>query len=496
MALGYTLGVIFPGMAAMTRQQCQNSPSAVVHTAGATRPPFNLLRWYAVVSLALIVTVSIGLGLISSRFVINESVERDALLTAQFIQAIASAEVRHVAIADVRTMGELLDPRRDHSHPDVPAQARRGARWEFLDHIAHLPDVLLANIYAPDRMVIWSSNPALVGRMIELDEDLERAFDYKVHVSASYHDVDDARSEQKFITPPQDLFIENYIPLFDASGEHVTAMVEIYKEPKDLIARIKHGLLLIWLGTTLGAALVYGSLYWIVRRAARQLAVQQKLLISNETFVALGEMSSAVAHSLRNPLASIRSSAELAQEFDDGAAQRNIGDIISQVDRMSLWVRELLQSLRPLTDTAETVELARAVHACLQAHARQIAAAGVQVQVDPMAGLRVSSHPVMLEQVFNSLIGNALEAMPQGGKLQVQVLKRQRRHLVLRVCDTGKGMSSQQQRLAFKPFFSTKQGGLGVGLVLVRRIMERFGGTARLNSREGQGTCVTLVFRL
>lgn len=479
----------------MTRQESPAVCATTTSSPVAGRPPFNLLRWYAVVSLAVIVTVSIGLGLISSRFVINESVERDALLTAQFIQAIASAEVRHVSIPDVRTMGELLDPRLDQSHPDVPAAARQAARWEFLDHIAHLPDVLLANIYAPDRMVIWSSNPALVGRMIASDDDLERAFEYKVHVSASYHNVDDARSEQKFITPPQDLFIENYIPLFDASGEQVTAMVEIYKEPKDLIVRIKNGLLLIWLGTTLGAAVVYFSLYWIVRRAARQLAVQHKRLISNETFVALGEMSSAVAHSLRNPLASIRSSAELALEFDDGAAQRNIGDIISQVDRMSQWVRELLQSLRPLTDQAEVVELEAAVNDCLQAHARQVANAGVELKVDDLAQARVLSHPVMLRQILNSLISNALEAMPEGGQLHVQVLRRQRRQLVVRVCDTGKGMSHQQQRMAFKPFFTTKQGGLGVGLVLVRRIMERFGGAARLSSREGQGTCVTLSFR-
>jgi hypothetical protein len=90
-----------------------------------------------------------GLGLISSRFIIDESVERDALLTAQFITSIADAEVRHVSIPNVRTMGELLDPRTDHGLPDVDPEARRKARGEFLDHIAHLPDMLLANIYAP-----------------------------------------------------------------------------------------------------------------------------------------------------------------------------------------------------------------------------------------------------------------------------------------------------------------------------------------------------------
>ncbi|MCV9917281.1 ATP-binding protein [Pseudomonas sp. BT-42-2] len=463
---------------------------------GASRKPFDLLRWYAWVSLAIIVSVAAGLGLISSRFIIDESVERDALLTAQFITSIADAEVRHVAIPNVRSMGELLDPRTDQAMPDVDPDARRRARGEFLDHIAHLPDVLLANIYAPDRTVIWSSNPSLTGKIIESDDDLERAFEYKMRVSASYHDFDDVRSEQKFVTPPQQLFIENYIPLFDADGERVTAMVEIYKEPHDLIVRIEHGLLLIWLAIAVGAGLVYVGLYGIMRRASKVMAVQQKRLISNETYVALGEMSSAVAHSLRNPLASIRSSAELAQVFDEGPAQKNVNDIISQVDRMSQWVRQLLQSLRPLNDDAVPVDLTQAVQESLQTFAVPLVRAGVSLELKPLPAVRVLGQPALLGQIFSSLIANALESMEQGGQLRVEVVRRDRRSLTLRISDTGKGMSEQQQRLAFQPFFTTKQGGLGVGLVLVKRIMERFGGSVRLSSYEGKGTRVSLSFRV
>ncbi|QXI36525.1 sensor histidine kinase [Pseudomonas xantholysinigenes] len=458
--------------------------------------PFNLLRWYAWVSLAIIVSVAVGLGLISSRFIIHESVERDALLTAQFITSIADAEVRHVSIPNVRTMGELLDPRTDHGMPDVDPEARRKARGEFLDHIAHLPDMLLANIYAPDRTVIWSSNPALIGHLIESDDDLDRAFEYKMRVSASYHDFEQARSEQKFVTPPEQLFIENYIPLFDADGENVTAMVEIYKEPHDLIVRIEHGLMLIWLAIAVGAGLVYIGLYGIMRRAARVMAVQQRRLIGSETFVALGEVSSAVAHSLRNPLASIRSSAELAQAFDEGPAQKNINDIINQVDRMSQWVRELLQSLRPLNDEAQPVDVAQVLDDSLQAFAATLTRGGFRLSVAEVPRVQVLGHPALLGQIFSSLIANALESMEPGGELRIEVVRHDRRGLTLRVSDTGKGMSEQQQRLAFRPFFTTKQGGLGVGLVLVKRIMERFGGSVRLSSRAGVGTRVSLSFRV
>ena len=460
------------------------------------KQPFNLLRWFSLISMAVIGTVAVALGAVSTRFVITESVQRDALLTSQFIQAIALVEVRHVSIPNVRTMGELLDPRNDKNFSDVDPLARAIARGEFLDHIEHLPDVILANIYSPDRMVIWSTNPALMGTTIHADEDLEQAFASKTPVSASYHDVDKSRMEQKFVTPPEYIFIENYIPLFDADGKNVTAMVEIYKEPKDLISRMERGLVLIWLATALGGGLIYLGLYWIVRRAAILLATQQKQLITNETFVVLGEMSSAVAHSLRNPLATIRSSAELALEFDSGPAHKNINDIIGQVDRMSKWVRELLQSLRPLNDEAEPVNLVAALHDSLMAFEHQIAKASIYVVFDPKLTPMVLSQQVQLTQILNSLLANALEAMDKSGTLTITLEPTDSRGLSVVVSDTGKGMNEEQRSMAFRPFFTTKQGGLGVGLVLVKRIMERFGGAVTLESREGEGTSVRLSFKL
>ncbi len=477
-----------------------NMPTQMLQSEEGSRlssrkQPFNLLRWFSLISMGVIGTVAVSLGVVSTRFVITESVQRDALLTSQFIQAIASAEVRHVSIPNVRTMGELLDPRQDRNFPDVDSLARANARGEFLDHIEHLPDVILANVYAPDRMVIWSTNPALMGTTIHADEDLDKAFEFRRPVSASYHEVDKARMEQKFVKQPEYIFIENYIPLFDADGTNVTAMVEIYKEPNDLIDRMERGLVLIWLATALGGGLIYLGLYWIVRRAAILLEVQQKQLITNETFVALGEMSSAVAHSLRNPLATIRSSAELALEFDSGPAHKNITDIIGQVDRMSKWVRELLQSLRPLHDEPEPVNLVTALQDSLMAFEQQIAKAGVHVVFEPKETPMVLSQQVQLSQILNSLLANALEAMDKGGTLTIALESTDFRGVSVVVSDTGKGMNEEQRSMAFRPFFTTKQGGLGVGLVLVKRIMERCGGAVSLDSREGEGTRVRLSFK-
>ncbi|MBV4459101.1 two-component sensor histidine kinase [Pseudomonas sp. COR58] len=477
----------------------EQTTSAPKETASAGKfwgGPFNLLRWFSLASFFIIAAVALGLGYISTRFVVTESVERDALLTAQFVQAIGDAEMRHAGINAQRTMGEMLDPRQDENYPDVDPVAHVAARAEFLDHVEHLPDGLLATVYALDRTVIWSTNPDLIGVKFEDDDELDESFEMQVPVSSSYHKIDDEKPEQKLSREPKYLFIENYIPMFNADRSKVVAMVEIYKEPADLVERIDRGFASIWAATLLGGAAIYLGLFWIVRRAAALLQTQQQQLISNETFVALGEMSSAVAHSLRNPLATIRSSAELAQEVASQGAQRNIGDIISQVDRMSRWVRELLVSLRPMHDDGEAVDLLPAVEDTLGAFEALIRRNGVEVRFTPNGCPPVVSQRVLLTQILNSLFANALEAMPKGGVLSIDIEAPQADCVRVTLGDTGKGMSTQQQLLVFKPFFTTKQGGLGVGLALVKRIMERFQGSVVLTSREQEGTRVSLNFKV
>lgn len=477
-------------------EQKTSAPNLALAAIKSWGGQFNLLRWFSLASFFIIAAVALGLGYISTRFVVTESVERDALLTAQFVQAIGDAEMRHANITPQRTMGEMLDPRQDQNYPDVDALAHAAARAEFLDHVEHLPDVLLATVYALDRTIIWSTNPELINVNIEDDDELDESFKMKVPVSSSYHKIDDEKPEQRLSREPKYLFIENYIPMFNADKSKVVAMVEIYKEPADLVDRIDRGFASIWAATILGGAAIYLGLFWIVRRASSLLQSQQQQLISNETFVALGEMSSAVAHSLRNPLATIRSSAELAQEIASPGAQRNIGDIISQVDRMSRWVRELLVSLRPMSDDGEAVELLAAVEDTLGAFDALIRRNGVEVRFTPQDCPPVVSQKVLLTQILNSLFANALEAMPKGGVLSVEIETAQTDQVRMTLSDTGKGMSAQQQQLVFKPFFTTKQGGLGVGLALVKRIMERFQGSVVLTSREQEGTRVSLNFRV
>lgn len=456
---------------------------------------FDLLRGFSIISLLIIGAVAIGLGSLSTRFLMTESLERDALLSAQFIQAVAIGEIRHHDLSGMQ-MGAVLAPSVCGMLNDETARNRGRARSEFLDHLAHLPDILLATIYSPERVVVWSTNPALVGRKIEGDTALDAAFTSGGRVSARYNEVQDGRIEQQFIHPPQEFFIENYIPLIDEQG-NVLAMVEIYKEPVDLIERVNRGFRLIWMATALGGLAIYFGLFWIVWRASKLLASQQDQLVANKTYGGLVEMSTAVAHSMRNPLANIRTSAELAASMEGQPAGKNIADIVAQVDRMSIWVRDLLLCLRPLKGESEQVDLIGAVHAVLSSFEQQLTGSKVQVAFVSGPMPLVVSHQLLLAQVLNSVIANAIEAMPEGGRLDISTaLSADGKTLNLSINDTGKGMTRQQEMMAFKSFYTTKLGGLGIGLIMVRQIMERFGGEVSLSSQEQAGTRVCLSFRV
>jgi two-component system, NtrC family, sensor histidine kinase HydH len=460
--------------------------------------PFNLLRWFSIASLAALLPVAGVTGLILSHFITDETLQRDASLTAQFIQNCVEVEGRHAKLRPGITLAELLDKRVDPSAHGVSPAAAEAGRQDVLEHIRTLPDVLLASLFARDGRVIWSTNPALVGKVSSDNDELEEAFQSHMQVARYHADNKAERSEQKFIVEPKDFFIENYIPLYNAKGE-VELVVEVYKEPKNLLATIARARYLVWGTTLVSGIVVYLCLFNIIRRGSALLEEQQRQLVETDALVFVGEMSTAIAHSLRNPLASIRSSAELALTTDDEPVRKNAQDIISMVDFLSKWIRELLQFSRPVTAEPEAVDLVATVDNVLESFTAPFAKAGVRVQWDRDAAGRpcVEGNTSLMRQAIHSVLANAVEAMPAGGEVRIAMrLQEKRKRLELTIRDSGGGMSEKQLALAFKPFQTTKRNGLGVGLAMVKRVMKRFGGEVQLASRDQKGTEVRLEFRM
>ncbi|MBL8491263.1 MAG: two-component sensor histidine kinase, partial [Rhodocyclaceae bacterium] len=213
----------------------------------------------------------------------------------------------------------------------------------------------------------------------------------------------------------------------------------------------------------------------------------------SETLAAVGEMGLAVAHGIRNPLAAIRSSAELNLETSDPQSRESAQDIIAEVDRVESWVRELLSYARPVTGQAHSVDLGTLLGECLAEFERETARRDIVIARHIPGDLPpVRFDPLLLGQVAGNLVANACEAIGHAGCITVRA-EAADRSVRLAVEDDGPGLAPEELARVFTPFYTTKARGMGLGLPLTKRILERFGGSITVDSAPGRGTRVELM---
>jgi signal transduction histidine kinase len=464
-----------------------------------TPKPFNLLRWFSIASLLALLPVGAATAYMLSYFLTQATLQRDAAMTAQFIQNCIVVETKHAKLGDHVSFADLLDERVNPEEYGVTRAVAAMGRQEVQDHLSSLPDTLLANLFARDGRIIWSTNKELIGDYATGNHELEQAFSAETQV-AKHHATNRAeREEQLFIVEPKEFFIENYIPLSGANGE-VVLVAEVYKEPHTLLAMIQRGQYMVWGSTLAAGALVFIGLFSIIRRGSRMLEAQRHQLVEMDAMAYVGEMSTAVAHSLRNPLANIRSCAELSMCSEDKDVQKNAENIITQVDFLSRWVRQMQHYARPVTGEAEAVSLATVLKDVLASFEMTFTKARIRVERQDDTATQwpqIDGNAPLVTQALHSILSNAVEAMPRGGVITIGMeLDMNTNRCLLRIRDSGVGMSEKQLGMAFKPFQTTKRNGLGVGLPMVKRVMDRFGGEVSLDSQENQGTEVRLQFKL
>jgi two-component system, NtrC family, sensor histidine kinase HydH len=452
-------------------------PSMPTSTSAANLVHFNLSRWFALVALLSITLLAVTMGALLNRFITQRLLWQQAVLTKEFVQSLVQAEKPLQAYFD--NPGRGLDTETELAFMQIAA----------------LPDMLRANVYDPARRMIWSSDRQLIGRSFGPNEELDRALAGGVVTQSSDSaGGDHDKSEHQGLETPQPVFVEIYVPVLAQQGGRVQAVIEFYKNPRPLLAALAELRLYIVVGAAASGVILFLALFGLVRRADLMIRSQQRQLVDNETLAVIGEMSAAVAHGIRNPLASIRSSAELIQGGD--LAQANVAsvDIVAQSDRLEAWVRELLAYTRPLDEASTAVPLQPLVARCLEAFEREMQRRDIRSQTALAANLpAVRGNALLLGQVLSSVLANAIEALDHNGQISVRGEWAPDQALVtLSVEDSGPGMSAAQLARAGKPFHTTKPRGLGVGLALARRVMERFGGRLEIDSTPGRGTTVRL----
>lgn len=435
--------------------------------------PFNLRLWFGVTGFAVIVMIGAACAGFVSRFLTDHLLQREAVVTQEFLESVVRAE---------GSAGRLMRAGPTEHNPDLAS---------FVSHIRGMSDVLRANVYTAERQILWSTDPKIIGRTFPANHELDEALEN--HLVTEIGTIsDNSKAEHvNLAAGASGHFIEAYIPLRD--GDTVVGVVELYKVPTALEATIQEARRLIWTGAAGAMLLLYLALFWVVQRGARQIERQQSALGRMEALAAVGQMASAIAHSLRNPMAGIRSTAELLQ-LDSPSAAEASAEIIGEVDRLDGYVRELLDYARTETVTLQSIDPAELVHEMLSRLRDRFQRTGVSAEVWDERDERshVDVDPQLLMQAFTSIATNAVEAMPGGGHLQVR-LATVGPQAAIEFADDGTGIPPETMARIGEPFVTTKTRGLGLGLALVRRIVERFGGRLEIESPRGAGARVRVM---
>ena len=233
-----------------------------------------------------------------------------------------------------------------------------------------------------------------------------------------------------------------------------------------------------------------------LRENVAQLERTQAQLVQSEKLASIGEMAAAVAHGLRNPLASLRAAAQLVRRHPDApSAGEHLDAIIAEVDRLDRRISHLLSFSRPAPYRPMPEHLPRLIEGLRPAFAGPIAERGVELRLElPQDLPDVRVDPMQLEQALLELVSNALDAMPRGGRLTIRAAHApspgEGSGVAVEVSDTGGGIPEHLLGSVCEPFFTTRQEGTGLGLAIARRYVEQNGGRLEIDSRPGEGTTV------
>ncbi|MGB5551787.1 MAG: ATP-binding protein [Thermoanaerobaculia bacterium] len=241
-------------------------------------------------------------------------------------------------------------------------------------------------------------------------------------------------------------------------------------------------------GTRTGFILIFQDLSeW--RKLQDELQLRERL-------AAVGELASGIAHEVGNPLAAISGSVQMltAALKDDSAHRRLLDIIFKESQRLDRTIKSFLQFARPKERSSVRFDIARLLSENVQLliNSPEVSPQHhLDLVVDPPS-VTLIADPDQVSQIFWNLARNSLRAMPEGGSLKVEG------HVVaadycIRFTDSGRGMNLEERGKMFHPFHSFFDGGTGIGMAIVYRIVEEHGGQLAVDSQPGQGTVITVA---
>jgi Signal transduction histidine kinase len=231
-----------------------------------------------------------------------------------------------------------------------------------------------------------------------------------------------------------------------------------------------------------------------INRMAKDLEESRIALVEHEKQSALGALIPVVAHNIRNPLASIRATAQVLDDIDNADELRESRQaILDTIDRLGRWVNALVSYLHPLKPNYRLVHASKMIEAALSLLKPRYSEKGIRIQqIGWENNLRLNADPDLMEQAIYALLANAVDASPQGAELQVELARRES-NLEIRIRDRGSGLPFDPKPNNLSPGPTTKRFGTGLGIPIAFKICQQHGWKLTFDTTNGNGTTAIIT---
>jgi len=223
-------------------------------------------------------------------------------------------------------------------------------------------------------------------------------------------------------------------------------------------------------------------------------------LMHSERLAAMGQLAASIAHEINNPLAILKTTVQWVQRQTRRGedVSEELDDLNGEIDRLARLLLGLLDFSRPAAETLAPIEINHLIRSLTSLLKPQLEQQRIRLDLDlDDASPTILGSPDQLKQVLLNLVSNAQDAIPKEGGVLTLSTTRQGECLIIRVRDSGSGISPEDQQRIFEPFFSTKGvKGTGLGLARVYNIVKGHEGEIKIESERGKGTTITISFPL
>ncbi|MCX7150121.1 MAG: ATP-binding protein [Rhodocyclales bacterium] len=446
---------------------------------------------FAIVSLFMIIVMVVVTGLTQALFFRQSIIDRESVIVGDLAKALAlehSISASHMA-----------------KYTDAEAIEHLSQGFGPLKQLSGTQRI---KVFNRDYTIVWSDDSNLVGtkRTSHID-DLTRAMHGEIRAVLNSKESNGNILNQGTSTPES---IEIYAPIFqsklDKPNAEVIGVLSLYRSPLGLNETIRHGLYLLWAVIGATGIILFSALYKLFTLVySRQklaelrftkLSEEHDRIVQLEKLSAMGEIVSEIAHQINNPLVGVINLTQIAERDPDISPKTR--RLLAAIEKSGIECSDFVQRLLRLNQAARSepqlVEVNELVRDTIAFFHQTIGKHHTVIFAESDSHVMILVDPVLIRHALFNFIHNAILAAPDK---PVAISLAAEKHegvsgYLLSVTDSGSGFDDEVAKKLFKPFFTTRQGGTGLGLSVAQFIAMKHGGVVRAKNLSGGGACFSI----